>query len=71
MENFYITYSNNSNLAHCFSKVPARDYSAARATVNCAIGSSFAFMYDDEDFSGQVEKYGLTEVPLQAQVKLR
>lgn len=70
MKTFYITYSLGSNLNGKYSKVRAEDYISMRHAVHAAIGTAFAFAYTAADFRGQAENYGLTEVPLQAQVML-
>lgn len=65
MPNFYVTYGYGSNLRHKYSKIEAKDYYEARVKVFDATGGKFAFIYDEEMFEGQVEKYNLKEVPLQ------
>lgn len=65
---FFVTYGMGGNLANCYSKVWAEDYSAARDQIDDVIKGRFAFCYDEGGFAGQPEKYGLSEVPLQAQV---
>ena len=66
---FYVTYGGGTNLSHCFSVVEGEDYGAARAIVDEITGGKFAFMYSSEEFAGQQERWGLREVPLQAQIK--
>jgi hypothetical protein len=69
---FYVTYGHGTNLRDNFSVVEAVDYDAARVIVFNTIGAKFAFMYDEsqwvEEGTSQAAYYGLTEVPLQAQV---
>ena len=67
MPKFFVTYGCGSNLAGCYSVVEAETYGVARSIVSTTTRNKFAFMYDEKDFAGQVEKYNLTEVPLQAQ----
>ena len=62
---FYISYCNGSRQGGCYSVVEADDYEKARKQVFEQIGPAFAFMYSGEEFTGQAEKYGLTEIPLQ------
>jgi hypothetical protein len=45
--------------------VQAEDYESAREAVFAEIGQAFSFMYDEQEFAGQVERYGLHEVDLQ------
>lgn len=70
MANFYVTYGYCSNLGRNFSVVEADDYAAARQKIHAAIGDDFAVCYDEYGFFGQIEKYGLTEVPLQRMVMI-
>lgn len=68
MPKFYVTYGCGSNLTGRYSIVEAEDYSEARFIIHDIIGAHFAFCYNEEGFDTQIEDYGLTEVPLQAQV---
>jgi len=70
MPNYYVTYSCNSNLARCFSKVEAEDYSAAREAIHKVTDGKFAFCYTEHEFEGQPEKYDLYEIELQLQSRL-
>jgi len=65
--NFYVTYGCGSKLRDCYSIVEAPDYVAARKLIHAEIGTDFAFVYDENDFAGQVEQYGLKLVTLEAQ----
>lgn len=64
----YVTYGCGSNLPNCYSEVFCENYGQGRAHVDAVTRGKFAFTYTEEDFVGQVEKYGLHLVPLQAQV---
>ena len=64
---FYVTYGCGSNLQAAIPFVKAQDYSSARAGVHVHTKGEFAFMYDEEGFAGQVEKYGLQRVLFQGQ----
>lgn len=66
----YVTYGFGSNLANCYSMVEGEDVSACYAEIDRVTDGKYAFVYDEENFKDQPEKYGLTEVPLQQQVKL-
>ena len=63
----YITYGYGSNLKDCYSIVEAPDIPACYATINEVTQGKYAFAYTEEKFEGQVERYGLRKVPLQAQ----
>ena len=47
--------------------ITASDYDAARETIFDVTDGKFAFLYDEQEFQGQVEKYGLQQVDLQPQ----
>ena len=66
MNRYFVTYGNN--LINNFSIVEAETYLEARAIAHPATGGGkFAFMYEDDiETSDMIDKYGLTEIPLQA-----
>ena len=64
---FYVTYGGNTLQRNNFSRVFAVDYSSARELLHEKIGDKFAFCYNESEFNGQIEKYGLSEIPLTAQ----
>ena len=64
---FYVTYGYGSNLRNKYSKVAAPDYGSAHDLAHEVTSGKFAFMYDEDDFLPQIEKYGLHEVALQPQ----
>jgi len=61
---FYVTYGCGSHQAGCYAVVEGEDYAKARKKVFDVIGPKFSMMYDEDGFSGQVEKYNLREIPL-------
>lgn len=63
---FYVTYGSGSAQATNFSRVFAVDYDAARELIFEKIGDKFAGFYTEAEFDGQIEAYGLTEIPLTA-----
>jgi len=63
LKKFYVTYGNN--LIGKYSVVEAENYWKAREIVFEKIGRFFAFIYSDPEFSGQIEKFDLKEIPLQ------
>lgn len=63
---FYVTYGLNTGQRYNFSRVFAREYASAREFINEKIGDKFAFCFTETEFSGAVEAYGLTEIPLTA-----
>jgi hypothetical protein len=66
----YVTYGFGSNLRNKFSVVTGANYDECRAYVMDVTGGKFAFDYVEEDFAHQIDKWGLTEVPLQPQILL-
>jgi hypothetical protein len=66
---YYITYGADYLQHKNYSVVESDTYSNARQSVIDQIGFHWAFIYSEEGFAGQVEKYGLTEIPLQEQVR--
>ena len=65
---FYVTYGGGTWQHNNFSRVYAIDYGSARALIFEQIGDKFAGFYTEAEFDGQVEAYGLTEIPLTAHV---
>lgn len=68
MAKFFITYGNGTNLRNCFSIIEAEFESGAREILKEHIENKYAFIYTADEFAGQVEQFGLEEVPLQPQV---
>ena len=67
MAKFFVTYGSGTNLANCYSAIEADSYEQARQKAFEVTSGKFAFMYDEEQFTGQVERWNLTEVELQPQ----
>jgi hypothetical protein len=65
----FVTYGFGSNLANCYSVVEGDGILNCYQQVKDKCGMAYAFVYNEAEFEGQPEKYGLGEVPLQAQVK--
>lgn len=66
MDNFYFTFGyGNPILRNRFLKIKAPTMDAARRIVfDSKVGSSFAFSYSEEEFSGQEVRFGLTQILL-------
>ena len=64
----YVTYGYGSNLRNNYSRVEGKDTSDCYEQIERVCGDAYAFTYTEERFEGQPDKYGLTEVPLQAQI---
>ena len=71
MKKFFFTFGNNSNLAHCYMIIEAKDRDAARELMFLAYGRRWAFEYDEKSFEGQPERYGLGEVPVGTELIIR
>lgn len=65
----HVTYGYNSNLRNNFSVVEGETLAELFQKINDITHGQYAFTYDEFGFAGQVERYGLTEVPLQPQTK--
>lgn len=63
----FVTYGCGSDLGMNYSVVEADTAQDAYKIIEATCGRAFAFTYSEEDFAGQIEEYGLIEVPLQAQ----
>lgn len=64
MAKFFVTYGYNTNLSNNYSVVEADDYCEARKKIFDIRGRKFSFIYTEDEFIGQPEKYGLTEIEL-------
>ena len=71
MAKFFVTYGTGTNLANCYSVIEADEYDQARQKAFEVTEGKFAFIYDEEQFFGQIEKWDLTEVELQPQRRNR
>lgn len=65
----YVTYAQNSYQEDNYSVVEADTEDDCRKKVFEGTEGKFAFTYAEEDFAGQKEKYGLTEIPLQPNIR--
>lgn len=64
MGKWYVTFGQGTNLRNNYCVIEADTRNEAHDRVTEARGKSWAFLYDEADFAGQIEQYGLTEVPL-------
>ena len=71
-QHVYVTYGCGSNLNNCFSKVEVPRGLSATGYVQSLIGQKYAFIYDEvhwvHNSISQEDRYGLTQVELQAQI---
>lgn len=65
----YVTYGYGTHQRNNYSVVEAEDISECYRIIEAGAGQDYAFAYTEEDFAGQAERYGLTEIPLQHQEK--
>lgn len=65
----YVTYGLDTQQAFNYSVVRGSSPEDCREKVFKTTGGRFAFMYTGEQFEGQPEDYGLTEIPLTPQSK--
>lgn len=65
----FVTYGNGYQQAQNFSRVEAESFEACMAEIARVTEGAYAFSYTEDQFQGQPEKYGLTEIPLQKQTR--
>lgn len=65
VKTLFVTYGHGSNLRDCYSVVQGSSWKACYDRIREGTGGKYAFCYSPEEFAGQVERYGLVEVPLQ------
>jgi hypothetical protein len=66
----FVTYGYGSNLRDNYSIVEGADLATCYEQIRSVCGRAYAFAYFEKEFAGQAERYKLTEVPLQPQVKI-
>lgn len=64
MAYFYATFPWKSSLRNAYIRLNAEDAVAAQEKMNQCYGDKWAFIYDESEFAGQVERYSLYEVEL-------
>jgi hypothetical protein len=67
MIKLFVTYGNGYKQRNSYSVVEGETLKDCYEQIDKATNGKYAFTYDTESFAGQIEKYGLTEIPLQAQ----
>lgn len=71
MEKFYFTYGSNHrdiyghSLGRRYTVIEAESYWEARNKFVALRGLTWSFQYTEQEFSGQAEEYGLTEIPVE------
>lgn len=68
VETLFVTYGYGSNLKDCYSVVQGKSWKDCYDQIMEATSGQYAFSYTPEEFEGQIERYGLSKVPLQAQI---
>lgn len=66
----YVTYGCGSDQRDCYSVVEGKDVIECMDEIQRVCGRDYAFTYNEEEFAGQVERYGYHEIPLHAQTML-
>lgn len=62
-QNFYITFMQKQTaLRDHYWKISAKDYTEARDIATNLLGDQFAFMYTEEDFLPQKDRFNLTAI---------
>lgn len=71
MQTFYFTFGFNTNLKGCYMKVEAKGPHEAREHLMAVLGGPrWAFQYNERTFDGQIDRYGLREVPTTTPLEL-
>jgi hypothetical protein len=65
----FVTYGWGYDQGGHFSVVEGEDYADCRRKIDEVTNGQFAFAYTEEEFEGQAERYGYTEIPLQPQTR--
>lgn len=71
MQDFYFTFGQNHQLkgglflGRYYTSIPGINRYDARARMFEERGESWAFCYDEQEFTGQPEKYGLKYIPFE------
>lgn len=66
----FVTYGFNSDRAGCYSVIEASTWDDCVSELSAVCRGRYAFTYNEEQFEGQVERYGLREVPLGPQLTI-
>lgn len=67
MNKYYVTYSWGSMQRNNYSTIEAEDQISANIEVHKRIGDSWAFLYNEQDKEMAIDRFDLTEIPLQPQ----
>jgi hypothetical protein len=62
METYFFTFGFGQAHPNKYVKIEAEDYCQARDIMVDRFGLAWAFQYDEAEFAGQAEEYGLTEL---------
>lgn len=75
MSRYFFTFGQAYNLANSYVVVEAdtaeearRQFTTVRADLDEMAGRCYAFSYDERDFAGQAERWGLSEIPIDAPI---
>lgn len=67
----YVTYGYGTNLRNCYSVVEGDTVSECYDKVVAGTSGKYACTYHEDQYADCIGKYGLREVPLQAQEMLK
>jgi hypothetical protein len=62
MANFYFTFGYGTPYRNSYIRIEAEDAGEARERMVELHGLKWAFQYDEKSFTGQAERFGLTEL---------
>jgi len=60
--NFYFTFGYGTPYRNKFVRIEAESFGQAREEMFKQFGRKWAFQYNEEDFAGQEDHFGLTEL---------
>lgn len=62
MPRFFATFGTGQEYAGCYVEILAEDHHTARVFMIKAHGTRWSSVYDEADFDGQIEKWGLMKL---------
>lgn len=69
MAKVFVTYGFGTHQEYCYSEVDAPTEKEAYERIFEETKMKYSFTYSPEEFAGQVERFGLTKIPLTPMVK--
>lgn len=67
---WFFTFGCNTENRNKYVRVIARDYENARRIMFDHYGAKWGFQYDEEQFKGQIEQFGLSELETLREIEI-